>query len=66
MMHTGRELMRLIERAGFVLVHQRGSHRKMRHPDGRQLVFNYERTGYPKGSYYRILRQAGLLEAVRR
>jgi predicted RNA binding protein YcfA (HicA-like mRNA interferase family) len=32
---TPRELVVLLERAGFVEVRQRGSHKQFRHPDGR-------------------------------
>jgi predicted RNA binding protein YcfA (HicA-like mRNA interferase family) len=30
-----REVVRILERIGFVQVRQRGSHRQFRHPDGR-------------------------------
>lgn len=32
---TGRELIRALEKTGFEVVRQRGSHIRMRHPDGR-------------------------------
>jgi predicted RNA binding protein YcfA (HicA-like mRNA interferase family) len=31
----GRELLRALERAGFVVIRVRGSHHQMKHPDGR-------------------------------
>src|SRR5947209_13200729 len=36
-----RRVVRALERAGFVVVRQRGSHRVLRHADGRQLTFAY-------------------------
>ena len=33
-----REVIRLLERRGFVEVRQRGSHKQFRHPDGRQTT----------------------------
>ncbi len=38
---SGREVLRALERLGFVEVHRRGSHVKMKHPDGRLIVFPY-------------------------
>jgi predicted RNA binding protein YcfA (HicA-like mRNA interferase family) len=32
---TGRELIAALGRAGFVVVRSKGSHRRLRHPDGR-------------------------------
>jgi predicted RNA binding protein YcfA (HicA-like mRNA interferase family) len=32
---TGRELVRLLQKAGFEVVRIRGSHHRLRHPDGR-------------------------------
>ena len=38
---SGREIVSALERLGFVEVHRKGSHVKMRHPDGRVIVFPY-------------------------
>ena len=38
MMHTGRELLRLLKQNGFEIGSVRGSHYKMRHPDGRRVT----------------------------
>lgn len=35
---NGREIVRALERAGFQLVRQKGSHVRMRHPDGRVVT----------------------------
>jgi predicted RNA binding protein YcfA (HicA-like mRNA interferase family) len=36
---SGREVLRVLKRLGFVEVHRRGSHIKMKHADGRLIVF---------------------------
>ena len=38
---SGRQIVAALERLGFVEVHRRGSHVKMKHPDGRIIVFPY-------------------------
>lgn len=38
---SGRQVLRTLERLGFVEVHRRGSHVKMRHADGRMIVFPF-------------------------
>jgi len=38
---SGRQVVSALERLGFVEVHRKGSHVKMRHPDGRIIVFPY-------------------------
>ena len=60
MMHTGRELLRLLKANGFEVVSSRGSYFKLRHPDGRQLTFPFKERGYPSGTYFNILKLAGL------
>jgi len=34
---TARELVRALLRDGLILVHQKGSHQRFRHPDGRRV-----------------------------
>ncbi len=51
--------MRALERAGFAVVSQRGSHRKLRHPDGRVVIVPMHRE-LASGTLASILRQAGL------
>ena len=36
---TGRQVLSALERMGFVEIHRRGSHVKMKHADGRIIVF---------------------------
>lgn len=38
---SGRQIVRTLERMAFVEVHRRGSHVKMRHEDGRMIVFPF-------------------------
>jgi predicted RNA binding protein YcfA (HicA-like mRNA interferase family) len=38
---SGRQVLSALERLGFVEIHRKGSHVKMRHSDGRIIVFPY-------------------------
>jgi len=38
---SGRQVLSTLSRLGFVEVHRKGSHVKMKHPDGRVIVFPY-------------------------
>ena len=38
---SGREVLAALNRMGFKEVHRKGSHVKMKHPDGRKMVFPY-------------------------
>jgi predicted RNA binding protein YcfA (HicA-like mRNA interferase family) len=38
---SGRQVARALERLGFVEVNRRGSHVKMKHEDGRMIVFPF-------------------------
>ena len=38
---SGRQVIKALERLGFVEVHRKGSHIKMRHEDGRMIVFPF-------------------------
>lgn len=60
MMHSGPELLRLLKRHGFEVVSVRGSHYKLRHPDGREVILPYCQRQYPKATYFSILKDAGL------
>jgi len=65
---SGDEVAQALLRAGFVAVSQRGSHRKLRHPDGRTAIVPIHRE-LAIGTLASILRQAGIsaeeLEALR-
>ena len=56
-----RRVLRALQRAGFALVRQRGSHRVYRNAEGRQLTFAYHdavRLGTP--ALRRVAKDAGL------
>ena len=38
---SGREVLAALKRLGFKEIHRKGSHVKMKHPDGRKIVFPY-------------------------
>lgn len=38
---SGHDVLRALKRMGFKEVHRKGSHVKMKHPDGRKIVFPY-------------------------
>jgi predicted RNA binding protein YcfA (HicA-like mRNA interferase family) len=38
---SGREVLAALKRMGFREIHQKGSHVKMKHPDGRKIVFPF-------------------------
>lgn len=38
---SGRQVIKTLERLGFAEVHRKGSHVKMRHEDGRMIVFPF-------------------------
>lgn len=38
---SAREVLKALERLGFVEVHRKGSHVKMKHADGRTIVFPF-------------------------
>ena len=39
---SGRQVLSTLKRLGFVEVHRKGSHVKMKHSDGRIIVFPYQ------------------------
>ncbi|MFQ5686673.1 MAG: type II toxin-antitoxin system HicA family toxin [Candidatus Scalindua sp.] len=38
---SGRQVFSTLTRLGFIEIHRKGSHIKMKHPDGRIIVFPY-------------------------
>jgi len=59
---SGNEAVQALQRAGFVVVSTRGSHRKLRHPDGRVAIVPLHRS-LARGTLASVLRQAGLTPA---
>jgi predicted RNA binding protein YcfA (HicA-like mRNA interferase family) len=62
MPYTAREVLAKLLRAGFVDVRQSGSHKVLRHPDGRQTYVAMHPGTLPTGTFRKILKQAGLSE----
>ena len=58
---TARQFLRVLERAGFAEAHRTGSHRTLKHPDGRWLVFAFhEREQIGPKMVARVAKRAGL------
>lgn len=59
---SARELVRALEKQGFVLSRSKGSHRIYRHPDtGKRVTVPYhEGRTAPPGTLANILREAGI------
>ena len=59
---TVREVLRIIEDAGWVMVAQKGSHRQYKHPDkpGRVTVAGHLKDDIAPGTLNSVLRQARL------
>ncbi|MFO0688256.1 MAG: type II toxin-antitoxin system HicA family toxin [Myxococcota bacterium] len=57
-----REIVRIVERAGWVLVRTRGSHRQYKHPTRRGLVTipGNQNADLAVGTMRSILKQAGI------
>jgi predicted RNA binding protein YcfA (HicA-like mRNA interferase family) len=62
MPYSAREVLAKLLRAGFVDVRQSGSHKILRHPDGRQTCVAMHPGTLPTGTFRKILKQAGLSE----
>jgi predicted RNA binding protein YcfA (HicA-like mRNA interferase family) len=55
------ELARILLRKGFLLDRSKGSHRIYLHPETkRRAVVPFHKGALPKGTFYEILRQAGI------
>ena len=59
---SAREVLAKLLRAGFVDVRQSGSHKVLRHPDGRQTYVAMHPGTLPTGTFRKILKQAGFSE----
>ena len=62
MPYSAREALKRLLRAGFTEVRQSGSHKVLRHPDGRQTYVAMHPGDIPSGTLRSILKQAGLSE----
>jgi mRNA interferase HicA len=54
------QMCKVLASSGFILVSQKGSHRKYRHPDGRMTIVPMGRNPLRTGTQAAIIRQAGL------
>jgi predicted RNA binding protein YcfA (HicA-like mRNA interferase family) len=59
---SAREVLRRLLKAGFVEVRQSGSHKVLRHEDGRQTYVAIHTGDVPTGTFRKILKQAELTE----
>lgn len=57
---SAREVLRRLLKAGFVEVRQSGSHKVLRHPDGRMTYVAMHPGDIPTGTFRTILKQAGV------
>ena len=60
MPYSAREVLAKLRRAGFEEVRQSGSHKVLRHADGRQTYVAMHSRDVPEGTFRKILKQAGL------
>lgn len=58
---TAKEIIKILERKGFVLDRTKGSHSIYRLPDGsKRVVVPLHNRDLPKGTFHAILKQAGI------
>ena len=62
MPYKAREALARLQRAGFVIRRQSGSHVVLRHPDGRQTYVAMHPGDIPAGTFRAMLKQANLSE----
>jgi predicted RNA binding protein YcfA (HicA-like mRNA interferase family) len=62
MPYKAREVLAKLQRAGFVVRRQSGSHVVLRHQDGRQTYVAMHTDDVPTGTFRSILKQSGLTE----
>jgi len=62
MPYKARDTLAKLQRAGFVIKRQSGSHVVLRHADGRQTYVAMHTGDVPGGTFRSILKQAGLTE----
>ncbi|MER3480869.1 MAG: toxin HicA [Meiothermus sp.] len=56
------EVARKLRRAGFIERSAKGGHRFCQHPDGRTTVIPFHSGELPKGTFRKILKDAGISE----
>lgn len=53
-------MVRVLEAHGFILIRQRGSHARYKHPDGRMTSVPMHGTELKRATFHSILKQAGI------
>ncbi len=62
MPYKAREVLSKLQKAGFTVRRQSGSHVVLRHPNGRQTYLSMHSADVPTGTFRAILKQAGITE----
>jgi predicted RNA binding protein YcfA (HicA-like mRNA interferase family) len=62
MPYKARDVLARLQRAGFVVRRQSGSHVVLRHPNGKQTYVAMHAGDIPTGTFRAILKQAGMTE----
>ena len=60
MPYSAREVLAKLLKAGFIETRQWGSHKVLRHPDGRQTYVAVHTKDIPDGTFKKILKQANI------
>ena len=60
MPYSAREVLAKLLKAGFIETRQSGSHKVLRHPDGRQTYVAVHTKDIPDGTFKKILKQANI------
>jgi predicted RNA binding protein YcfA (HicA-like mRNA interferase family) len=58
MPYKSREVLKVLQKLGFEIKRQKGSHILLVHPDGRRTYVAMHTKDLPKGTFYSILKQA--------
>ncbi len=60
MPYSAKEVLAKLLKAGFIEKRQSGSHKILRHPDGRQTYVAMHTKDIPEGTFRKILKQANI------
>ena len=58
---SSKELIEILQQAGFTITRSRGSHHRLAHADGRKVTVPHPKKDLGKGLVAQILKQAGLV-----
>jgi predicted RNA binding protein YcfA (HicA-like mRNA interferase family) len=62
MPYSAKDVLRKLEKAGFIIKRQSGSHIVLRNSEGKQTYVAMHSKDIPTGTFKKILKQAGLTE----